>query len=152
MQTIIFFIFNTTEILVKFYSYSSFSIFTFLPKILFTCSTDHHLSSDVYYLYVLSNSTPELANNANSPPPCSSIISLQYIQYHRIPFFWTNPIFILLFQYSPFHKKRMVSLWRGKFVEILFFSLFSLFSRPIGSSVKFNLFLVKFHKAIQRLN
>ncbi len=67
--------------------------------------------------------------------PVQQVISFQYyIQHHRIPFFWTNSIFILLFLYSPFHRKGYYYYFHS-------------------SSVKFNyLFLVKLHKAVQRLN
>jgi hypothetical protein len=114
---------NSCQILFLFFF---FNIHLFTKNIVYV--QHHHLSSDVYYLYVLSNSTPELANNANSPPPCSSIISLQYIQYHRIPFFWTNPIFILLFQYSPFHKKGWFPCGVASLLKFYFFIIFNVFS------------------------
>jgi hypothetical protein len=52
------------------------------------------------------------------------------------------------FSIFTFSQKRIVSLWRGKFGI-----LFSLFSAIASSSVDsiYNLFLVKFLKAIQRL-
>jgi hypothetical protein len=93
---------NSCQILFLFFF---FNIHLFTKNIVYV--QHHHLSSDVYYLYVLSNcSTPELANNnANSPPPCSSIISLQYIQHHRIPFFWTNTNSIIFILPTPLVQK-----------------------------------------------
>jgi hypothetical protein len=89
---------NSCQILFLFFF---FNIHLFTKNIVYV--QHHHLSSDVY-LYVLSSSTPELAN-ANSPPPCSSIISLQNIQHHRIPFFG-QILFSFFFFYIHLFKEK----------------------------------------------
>ena len=85
MQTIIFYIFNATEILVKFYFPSSFSFHLF-TKVLFPCSTIIISLSDVY-LYVLSSSAFTCMYFTGAAPPCRPSSLFKYWTTQN-SFFW----------------------------------------------------------------